>query len=339
MKIWNTSDNEKISWLKSMPFILLHLSPFAIFFVDVTVSDVFFCIGFYYVRMFFITAGYHRYFSHRSYKMGRLPQFLMALGGTLALQKGPLWWASHHRMHHKYSDTDLDVHSPKKGFFWSHVGWILCAKFDEPLYDKIRDFAKYPELRFLDKFHALPPILAGAWLWYLAGPGTFFVGGAVSTILLYHGTFVINSLAHVFGSRRYATSDTSRNSMVLALITCGEGWHNNHHHFQTSARQGFCWWEIDLSFYVLKALSWFGVVKEIKVPTSRVLKRRLLADGCFDEGMFNAYYEKALCSVNYVKSEAITMYEKKQAMLAQVMEQTKVAADELANLSIKPKTP
>lgn len=338
MRKWKPANDEKISWFKSMPFILFHLSPLAIFFVDVTMWDVLMCIGFYYVRMFFITAGYHRYFSHRSYKMGRVPQFFMALGGTLALQKGPLWWASHHRMHHKFSDTDQDVHSPKRGFFWSHVGWILCSRYDEPLYDKIGDFAKFPELRLLDKYYFVPPIILGAALWYWCGAGTFLVGGCLSTIFVYHGVFVINSLAHVFGSRRYATSDTSRNSMILALITCGEGWHNNHHHFQASARQGFRWWEIDVSFYVLRIMAFFRIVKELKLPPAKALTRRLISEGYFDEGMFNNYYEKALDSINHVRTEAKTLYEKKQAVLAQIMDQTKVAADELATLSIEGKT-
>lgn len=339
MRNWKPKNNEKISWFKSMPFILLHLSPIAIFFIDVSLSDVLLCIGLYYLRMFFITAGYHRYFSHRSYKMNRLPQFLMGLGGTLAVQKGPLWWASHHRMHHKYSDTDQDVHSPKRGFFWSHVGWILCSKFDEPLYNKIGDFAKYPELKWLDRFHVVPPIIGGVLLGYFGGAGALVVGGFLSTLFVYHGTFVINSLAHVFGSRRYATSDTSRNSMILALLTCGEGWHNNHHHFQASARQGFRWWEIDLSFYVLRLLAVLRVVRDLKEPPAKALTRRLISEGYFDEGMFNAYYEKAVESINNVTSEAKTLYEEKQVLLAQFMNQTKQAADELATLTIEPKAP
>lgn len=293
--------DENIAWKKSFPFILLHISVFAIFFIDVSVIDIFLCFLFYFVRMFFVTAGYHRYFAHRSYKMGRINQFIMALGGTLAIQKGPLWWASHHRMHHKYSDTDQDVHSPKKGFWWSHVGWILCSKYDEPLYDKISDFAKYPELRFLDRYYLLAPLIGLALLACLGGWSSFLVAGCLSTVLLYHGVFVINSLAHVMGKRRYATTDTSRNSMILALITLGEGWHNNHHHFQASVRQGFRWWEIDISFYVLKALSVLGLVWDLKSPPLKILDKRLIAEGCFDIGMFSAYYEKAANSISSVK--------------------------------------
>lgn len=327
-------NNEKIAWLKSLPFLLFHLTPLALLWVDICLRDVVLCFVFYYGRMFFITAGYHRYFAHRSYKMGRFPQFLMALGGTMAAQKGPLWWASHHRWHHKYSDTKDDVHSPKNGFLWSHVGWILSAKFEEPLYNKISDFARYPELMWLDRFYLLPPLMAGALLWYSLGAGAFVMGACISTLLLYHGTFFINSLAHVHGTRRYATADTSRNSMLLALITCGEGWHNNHHHFQSSARQGFRWWEIDLSYYMLKILELLRIVSDIKVPPEKALKRRLIASGCFDVGMFNAYYEKALSSVNCVKNEAMTMYEKKQILLTEVMSQTKKVADDLGHLSM-----
>ncbi|HXW52847.1 MAG TPA: acyl-CoA desaturase, partial [Myxococcota bacterium] len=283
----------------------------------------------------FITGGYHRYFAHRSYRLGRFAQFVMALGGCTAMQKGPLWWASHHRVHHKYSDTERDTHSPKKGVWWSHLGWILCYKYEAPLYDKIKDFVQYPELRFLDKFHLLPPMILAITIWYFFGISGLIVGFCVSTVLLYHGTFAINSLAHIFGSRRYATSDTSRNSMILALITCGEGWHNNHHHFQASVRQGFRWWEIDLTYYVLRFLSWLKIAKELRLPKAKTLKHRLIADGCFDIGMFNAYYEKALRSINCVKNDAITIYEKKQAALAQFMDQTKDLANELANSAME----
>ncbi len=327
------NSNEKISWVTSIPFILFHFTLIFLPFIDITAVDVAVCIGFYYLRMFFITAGYHRYFSHRSFKMSRIPQFFMAVGGTLAMQKGPLWWASHHRVHHKYSDTDLDVHSPKKGFWWSHLGWILCSKYDEPVFEKIHDFSKYPELRILDRFYLIPPFLTAFLFWYFYGWGMLLVGFCLSTILLYHGTFSINSLAHVFGRRRYSTSDTSRNSFLLALITCGEGWHNNHHHYQASARQGFRWWELDLSFYALKFLALFRIVRDLKAPSEKALKRKLIADGYFDEGMFNAYYEQAINSVNSVKNEALTIYAKKQAALKKIMDETKVVADELAHLS------
>ena len=194
---------------------------------------------------------------------------MLAFGGGTAVQKGVLWWAGHHRHHHRYSDTERDIHSPRKGFWWSHVGWIVCDKYNETLYDNIKDFAKYPELRWLNKHDWVPPWTLGVACFLIGGWPGLFVGFFLSTVLLWHGTFTINSLAHVFGRRRYDTADTSRNSFLLALITLGEGWHNNHHHYPASARQGFFWWEIDVTYYMLKMLSWVGIVRDLKQPPAR----------------------------------------------------------------------
>jgi stearoyl-CoA desaturase (Delta-9 desaturase) len=222
-------------------------------------------------RMFLITAGYHRYFSHKSYKLNRFWQFMMAFGGGMAVQKGVLWWAGHHRNHHRYSDTERDIHSPLKGFWWSHVGWIVCDKYNETEFDNIKDFAKYPELRFLNKHDWIAPWTLGVACFLIGGWPGLFVGFFLSNVLLWNATFTVNSLAHVFGRRRYDTPDTSRNSLLIALLTGGEGWHNNHHHYQASARQGFFWWEVDLTYYMLKMLSWVGIVKDLKSPPARVL--------------------------------------------------------------------
>ena len=221
--------------------------------------------------MFFITAGYHRYFAHRSYKMARVPQFLMALGGSTAAQKGPLWWAAHHRDHHRYADTDRDIHSPSKGFWWSHVGWFLSNRFKATNVDGIRDFARYPELRWLDRHDWVGPWALGIATFLVFGWSGLVVGFLTSTIFLWHGTFLVNSVAHVFGRRRYETDDTSRNSLLVALATGGEGWHNNHHHYPASARQGFFWWEIDPTWYGLRMLSWVGIVRGLRAPPERVL--------------------------------------------------------------------
>ena len=221
--------------------------------------------------MFFITAGYHRYFSHKSYKMNRFWQFVMAFGGGTCVQKGVLWWAGNHRHHHRYSDTERDLHSPLKGFWWSHVGWILCDKYNATDYDSIKDFAKFPELRFLNKHDWIPPWTLGVACFLIGGWSGLFVGFFLSNVILWHTTFTVNSLAHVFGRRRYDTPDTSRNSLLIALLTGGEGWHNNHHHYQASARQGFFWWEVDLTYYMLKGLSFVGIVKDLKRPPARVL--------------------------------------------------------------------
>jgi stearoyl-CoA desaturase (delta-9 desaturase) len=280
--------DERIDFWGSLPFLLMHLACLHAFWTGVSAVAVAVCLVMYGLRMFAITAGYHRYFSHRSYKTGRAFQFALGCLGTMAAQKGPLWWASHHRRHHGYSDTAEDVHSPVVGgFWWSHVGWFLCRKYNETDVRLIRDLVSYPELQFLDRFHALPPaalalfMLALGRLLRVINPGMntsatqmLVWGFLISTVLVYHGTFVVNSLAHVFGRRRFHTKDDSRNNLLIALITFGEGWHNNHHYAPSSERQGFLWWEVDFSHYILKTLSWLGLVWDLKAPPSRVFGRR-----------------------------------------------------------------
>jgi stearoyl-CoA desaturase (delta-9 desaturase) len=263
--------DERINRTSSIPFLALHLVPVLAIFTGVSRTDLLLCAALYAGRMFFITAGYHRYFAHRSYKMARVPQFLMAFGGTTAAQKGPLWWAGHHRDHHRYADTDRDIHSPSKGFWWSHVGWFLSNRFKQTNVDGIRDFARYPELRWLDRHDWVGAWALGIASFLLFGWSGLVVGFFTSTILLWHGTFLVNSVAHVFGRRRYETDDTSRNSLLVALATGGEGWHNNHHHYPASARQGFFWWEIDPTWYGLRMLSWVGIVRGLRAPPARVL--------------------------------------------------------------------
>ena len=257
--------------------IAIHVGTAVAIYRGVSWSLVGLAVGTYYLRMFAITAAYHRYFSHRAYKTSRVFQFLLAFLGTTATQKGPLWWASTHRVHHKHSDTEKDVHSPlRRGFFWSHMGWWLSSEHEHAPLQNIQDYAKYPELRFLDRFHVIGPfVMMGSLL--AISTDAFFWGYVVSTCALMHGTFTINSLSHVFGSRRYATTDTSRNNALLAIITMGEGWHNNHHHYMASANQGFFWWEIDMSFYILKAFEKVGLVWELRGVPEHVKKRDLLA--------------------------------------------------------------
>jgi stearoyl-CoA desaturase (Delta-9 desaturase) len=294
--------DERINRLTSVPFILVHLLPLLAVVTGVTVKAVVLCVVLFYGRMFFITAGFHRYFAHRSYKMGRAAQFVMAFGGGTAAQKGALWWAAHHRDHHRWSDTDEDVHSPQKGFWWSHLGWILCDKYAGTDYDRIRDFAKFPELRWLNKWNFVPPWALGVLCWLIAGWSGLLVGFFLSTVLLWHATFTVNSMAHVFGRRRYATEDTSRNSVLIVLWTMGEGWHNNHHHFQASARQGFFWWEIDFSWYVLRVLAALHIVRDLKVPSAAVLAANRIDRGSFDIGMFRSHWLKASGAVQLAQA-------------------------------------
>ena len=289
--------DEKINWVSSLPFLLFHAVPLLVFVTGVTRTAVAMFAVFYAVRMFAVTAGYHRYFSHRTYRTSRPVQFALAFLGTTAAQKGPLWWAGHHRAHHRYSDTDRDIHSPQKGFWWSHVGWILCDRYGPTDLDAVSDLAAFPELRFLDKYNAIGPWALGIAAFLIGGWSGLVFGFFGSTVLLWHATFTVNSLNHTFGTRRFATSDTSRNNPLLAVLTFGEGWHNNHHHYVASARQGFYWWEFDLSWYVLRALSATRVVRDLRQPTPDALTRHRVRDGAFDLGMFRAAVRKAAAAV------------------------------------------
>ena len=223
--------------------------------------------------MFAITGFYHRYFSHRSFQTSRPMQFLFAVIGASSVQRGPLWWAAHHRKHHRHSDTEHDVHSPHHhGFWWSHVGWITSPANFPTDYSQVPDLAKYPELRFIDRFDTLVPLLLALALYWIGGLPYLIWGFFISSVVLFHFTCSINSLAHIWGGQRYYTSDQSRNNLFLALLTFGEGWHNNHHKYPGSSRQGFFWWEIDLTYYGLKLLASLRLITDLRPVPERVLQ-------------------------------------------------------------------
>lgn len=253
-------------------FVALHLACFAAIWTGVHWRDIALCGALYVIRMFGVTGGYHRYFSHRAYKTGRVMQFLLAALAQSSLQSGALWWAAKHRDHHKYSDTPLDSHSPRQyGFWFAHMGWIFNRQAQAADYDRIPEFTKYPELVWLDKYHWVPGTLLGLTIWAVGGWSALVVGFIWSTVLLWHATFCINSLVHVFGRQRYLTGDDSRNNWFFALLSLGEGWHNNHHYYMASARQGFRWWEVDITYYVLRGLATVGLVWELRDPPAHVL--------------------------------------------------------------------
>jgi stearoyl-CoA desaturase (delta-9 desaturase) len=262
---------KKVNWRSSIPFLALQLTPLLLIFTGITRTAVILFLFTYFGRMFIITGVYHRYFSHKAYRLNRFWQFTFAFLACSCAQKGPLWWAAHHRDHHKFSDTERDIHSPRDGFMWSHVGWILCDKYGDTKMDNIKDFAKYPELRWLNSHDFIAPWALGVACFLIGGWSGLVLGFFTSTVLLWHSTFTINSLAHVFGRRRYETTDTSRNSLLLALLTMGEGWHNNHHRYQSSARQGFRWWQVDVTYYGLWMLSKVGIVKDLRPVPRRVI--------------------------------------------------------------------
>jgi stearoyl-CoA desaturase (Delta-9 desaturase) len=264
-------EHTDIMYPSAIPFVLVHLACVAALWTGVTYDALVLCFLLYWLRIFAIGAGYHRYFSHRAYRASRAFQFALAVLSQSTAQKSVLWWASKHRHHHLHSDTETDVHSPRhKGFVYSHLGWIFYRKNDAADLVKVADFARYPELMWLHKHELVPPTVLALLSVLIAGWSGLVVGFFWSTVLVYHATFCINSLAHVRGRRRYVTGDDSRNNWLLALFTMGEGWHNNHHAYQSSARQGFRWWEIDATFYLLKALSWTGLVWDLKTPPAAV---------------------------------------------------------------------
>ena len=277
-----------VDWLRVLPFVLLHLACLTVIWVGWSWFAVLFAAAMYGLRMFAITGFYHRYFSHKAFRTSRAMQFLFALFGSTAVQRGPLWWASHHRHHHANSDRQEDAHSPvQHGLFWSHLGWFLSDAHFATRNDRVKELAAFPELRFLDRFDVLVPALfagaiygLGSWLEHAApqlgtsGWQLLVWGFVISTVVLYHATFSVNSLAHTWGSRRYETTDQSRNNALIALITLGEGWHNNHHHFPGSARQGFYWWEIDLTYYGLRMLAACGLIWDLRMVPAGIRDAR-----------------------------------------------------------------
>ncbi|MBB3226483.1 stearoyl-CoA desaturase (delta-9 desaturase) [Luteibacter sp. Sphag1AF] len=283
----DASREDRIDWLRAAPFVALHVACVCVIWVGVSPIALIVAGVLYAVRMFALTGFYHRYFSHRTFQVSRTVQFVFAVIGASCVQRGPLWWAAHHRHHHRVTDTPDDPHSPKiHGFLWSHIGWFLTPRNFRTDLSRVPDLAKFPELRWLDRYDTLVPVLLAAALFGLGvllqrvAPGLHTSGAqmlvwgfVVSTIVLFHATVTINSLAHRFGSRRYDTKDDSRNNLWLALLTFGEGWHNNHHFFPGSSRQGFRWWEVDLTWYGLKAMSALGLVRGLKPVPAWVLQR------------------------------------------------------------------
>jgi stearoyl-CoA desaturase (delta-9 desaturase) len=266
-------DHDDIMYPSAVPFVLVHLGSFAAIWSGITWPAVALCVGLYGLRMFAIVAGYHRYFSHRAFATSRTFQFLLAVLAQTSAQKSVLWWASKHRHHHLHSDTPHDVHSPRhKGFVYSHLGWIFDRKHDQADLTNVADLVRWPELMWLKKVELLPAIVLAVLCFLAAGWSGLVVGFLWSTVLVYHATFCINSLAHVHGSKHYVTGDDSRNNWVLAVLALGEGWHNNHHAYQCSVRQGFRWWEFDLAYYALRALAGLRLIWDMKMPPKHVVR-------------------------------------------------------------------
>ncbi len=286
------AEPDKVDWVRCIPFIVLHLGCLGVLWTGASAFAVLAAVALYAARMAAVTGVYHRYFSHKTYSTSRPMQFVLAVLGGTTVQRGPLWWAYHHRHHHIHSDDPEDAHSPHvHGFLWSHIGWITSRRNFPTDYSKVRDLERFPELVFLNRFDAVVPVLFAAAVWGLGAflqvhaPGLhtnglqmLVWGFFISTTALFHGTSCINSMAHLMGNRRYKTEDDSRNSFILAIITLGEGWHNNHHRYQSATRNGFFWWEIDITYYLLKGLSWTGLIWGLKAVPAAVLAEGAHAD-------------------------------------------------------------
>ncbi len=273
MRARTRGHSDDIAYPSSIGFLLIHVGCFAAIWTGVTWRAAALGTILYLLRIFAIGAGYHRYFAHRAFSTSRICQFALAFLAQTSAQRGALWWAAHHRRHHRYSDTANDVHSPvQRGFLYAHVGWIFVPRNDATDYTAVRDLARYKELVWLNRQPYLPAAILAGITWLVAGWPGLAIGFCWSTVALWHATFCINSLAHVVGRRRYVTGDQSRNNWLLALLTMGEGWHNNHHAYQASVRQGFRWWEYDPTYYALRVLSWLGIVWDLHLPPRAVIK-------------------------------------------------------------------
>jgi stearoyl-CoA desaturase (delta-9 desaturase) len=323
------TEDEGISRWTSIPFLLCHLAPLAAVFTGVTRTSLVLFAVLFLGRMWFITAGFHRYFAHRAFKTNRAFQFVLAFGGGSAGQKGALWWAANHRDHHKYTDTERDPHTPQKGFWWSHVGWVLSGKYNSEDLSRIEDFAKYPELMFLEKRQWLAPWTAGVASFLIGGWPGLVVGFFGSTVLLWHATFSVNSIAHIWGSRRYGTNDTSRNNPLVAAFTLGEGWHNNHHHYPACARQGFYWYEYDPTYWVLRGLAALRIVRDLKQPPAVALEARRVRRGHLDVGMFKEHLTRAGAFARAGKALASDEREAIEQLLRDVADTASAASSRL----------
>lgn len=279
----------RIDWDRALPYIALHAMCFGVFWVGWSWTALGVALFLYALRVFILTGFYHRYFSHKSFRTSRVVQFLAGVIGCTAFQRGPMWWAAHHRHHHVHSDDQEDLHSPRhQGFWWSHLGWFLGPSARHTNHRLVPDLARYSELWLLDRYHVVPGIILGVILFFggeflgsrfpslnTSGAQLLIWGLFISTVCVYHVTYLVNSATHLIGTRRYRTKDDSRNHLGIALLTFGEGWHNNHHHYPNSARQGFKWWEIDLTYYVLVMMSWVGLIWDLRPVPPHMINKNL----------------------------------------------------------------
>jgi stearoyl-CoA desaturase (delta-9 desaturase) len=263
-----------------MVMVIMHLACLGVFLVGFSWPALWVAIAMYVIRGMGVTTGYHRLLAHRSYKTNRFIQFVVATAGGLAMQGGPLWWVAHHRAHHRDTDKEGDIHSPvTKGMWQSHMGWMMSNEAFHEQGSNSRDLFKYPELKFLQRhyvwilvlqmlgLYALGSLLS---LWYpdtsINGLQCLVWGFFVSTVFLWHVTFSVNSVCHRWGSQDYDSNDASTNNWIIGILGFGEGWHNNHHFYPSSARHGLKWWQVDVTWILIRGLCLVGLASDPKIP-------------------------------------------------------------------------
>jgi stearoyl-CoA desaturase (delta-9 desaturase) len=262
--------------LSGSVFWIVQASALLIFFIPFSWELAALWAASHFLRAVGLTLAFHRYYAHRAFQMNRIARFVWTFIGIAAMQKGPLWWAGHHVNHHRFADRDGDPHSPMiSGVYYAHIGWFLNdARHDrlEPSNPVVRDFSKVPEIAWLDRYFAVPPLMLAAAM-YLAGGMPWLIWGfCLPTMTLAHATFAINTVNHMFGTRRFDTIDESRNNALTAFFAVGEGWHNNHHRYQRAARNGFYWWEFDPTWYVIRIMAAVGLAWDVHRVPERIYR-------------------------------------------------------------------
>jgi stearoyl-CoA desaturase (delta-9 desaturase) len=260
-----------INWFTAIILAIFHIGAIAALFMFSWRNFAVAAVMYYIATGLGISMGYHRLHTHRSYKVPLWLEYFFAVCGSLTLEGGPIFWVATHRRHHQYSDLPGDPHSPRDGAFWSHVGWIL---FGDTNHNNTKLMSKYaPDLarhRFyvwLNDYHWIPVTVTGLAMWAIGGLPMMLWGTFFRVVFGLHATWAVNSATHMWGARRFATRDDSRNTWWVALISFGEGWHNNHHAHPTSARHGLAWYEFDPSWLLVKTLRYFGVAKAVQVAS------------------------------------------------------------------------
>jgi fatty-acid desaturase len=274
-------NREKLNWPTIIAFSVFHiLAVVALFFFSW--PALFSAVALYWISLSFgIGMGYHRLLTHRSYRVPKWIEYFLTICGTLALEGGPIFWVATHRVHHQFSDKEGDPHSPREGTWWAHMIWMLvgdvghcdpaaCARYAP-------DMAKDRFHVWLSKYHYLPLVLVGIVLYAFGGLPCLLWGVFLRVTLGLHATWLVNSATHLWGQRRFATRDDSRNNWFVAAMSFGEGWHNNHHAHPTSARHGLAWYEVDITWMTIRLLQAVGLAKSVRVASLSAVTERKAA--------------------------------------------------------------